>query len=71
MAKDSDRNRVSLVNTGVDRDASGKAELRLRQRNRMSFKVETKELDAANYDVTVGGVFPVGTAPGGGTTCPQ
>ena len=57
VAKDSERSRVSLVNTGADADASGKAEFRLRKRNRMSFKVEAEDLDAANYDVTVGGVL--------------
>ena len=57
VAKDIERTRVSLVNTGVDSDASGKAEYRIRKRNRISFKVEAEDLDAANYDVTVGGVF--------------
>jgi len=56
VAKDIERTRISLVNTGTDADASGKAEYRLRKRNRISFKLEAEDLDAANYDVTVGGV---------------
>ncbi|MBY0399523.1 hypothetical protein K2X89_04460 [Myxococcota bacterium] len=56
-AKDLSRVRVSLVNTGDAPAASGKAEFRLRKRNRMSFKVEAEDLLPADYDVTVGGVL--------------
>lgn len=55
-AKDLERTRVSLVNTGEDGDASGHAEYRIRKKNRSSFKVEAEDLDPANYDVTVGGI---------------
>ncbi|MEZ4332453.1 MAG: hypothetical protein R3F35_11900 [Myxococcota bacterium] len=56
LAKDLERTRVSLVNTGEDGDASGHAEYRVRKKNRSSFKVEAEDLDPANYDVTVGGI---------------
>lgn len=55
FAKD-DRTRVSLVNTGADGDASGKAEFRIKKRDRLRFKVEAEDLDPANYDVVVGGI---------------
>ncbi len=55
FAKD-ERTRVSLINTGEDGDASGKAEFRIKKADRMRFKVEAEDLDPANYDVTVGGV---------------
>ena len=55
LAKD-ERTRVSLVNTGEDGDASGKAEFRIKSADRLRFKVEAEDLDPANYDVTVGGV---------------
>jgi hypothetical protein len=56
FAKDA-RTRVSLINTGEDGNASGKAEFRIRKGTRMSFHVEAEDLDPANYDVTVGGVL--------------
>ncbi len=55
LAKD-ERTRVSLINTGEDGDASGKAEFRIKKADRLRFKVEAEDLDPANYDVTVGGV---------------
>jgi hypothetical protein len=55
FAKD-ERTRVSLINTGEDGNASGKAEFRIKKADRMRFKVEAEDLDPANYDVTVGGV---------------
>jgi len=56
FAKDLSRTRVDLINTGEAPAASGKADLRLRKRDRMSFHVEAEDLAPANYDVTVGGV---------------
>ncbi len=55
IAKD-DRTRVSLINTGEDGDASGKAEFRIKKRDRLRFKVEAEDLDPANYDLVVGGI---------------
>ncbi len=55
FAKD-DRTRVSLINTGEDSNASGKAEYRVKKRDRLRFKVEAEDLDPANYDVVVGGI---------------
>lgn len=55
-AKD-ERTRVSLINTGEDSDASGKAEFRIKKANRLRFKVEAEDLDPANYDVVVGGIL--------------
>lgn len=57
FAKDIERTRVKLVNTGVEPTASGKAEFRQRKVDRASFEVEAEDLTPANYDVTVGGVL--------------
>jgi hypothetical protein len=56
LAKDLERNRVSLINTGEAPSASGHAEYRIRKGNRSSFHVEAEDLAPANYDVTVGGI---------------
>lgn len=56
LAKDKQRIRVELVNTGALPAADGKAEFRLKKRNRMRFKVEVEDLTPANYDLVVGGV---------------
>jgi hypothetical protein len=56
LAKDQLRQEVQLVNTGLAPAADGKAELRIRKKNRMSFKVEAEDLAPANYDVVVNGV---------------
>jgi hypothetical protein len=56
LAKDLLRIRVDLVNTGVEPSADGKAELRIKKKNRMRFKVEAEDLQPANYDVVVDGV---------------
>lgn len=55
LAKDIERTRVALVNTGEEPAASGKAEFRQRKLDRASFKVEAEDLTPANYDLTVGG----------------
>jgi hypothetical protein len=55
LAKDQLRQEIQLVNTGVAPAADGKAELRIRKKNRMSFRVEAEDLAPANYDVVVGG----------------
>jgi hypothetical protein len=55
LAKDQLRQEIQLVNTGVAPTADGKAELRIRKKSRMSFKVEAEDLAPANYDVVVGG----------------
>ncbi len=57
LAKDKLRQEVQLQNTGVAPAADGKAELRIRKKNRMSFNVEAEDLAPANYDVVVGGVL--------------
>lgn len=73
FAKDIERTRVRLVNTGEEPAASGKAEFRQRKLDRASFKVEAEDLTPANYDLTVGGtlrgildvqVLPDGTVEG-------
>jgi hypothetical protein len=55
FAKDKLRIRVDLVNTGAEPAADGKAELRMKKKNRMRFKVEAEDLTPANYDVVVDG----------------
>ena len=57
LAKDKLRQRVDLENTGVEPAADGKAELRIKKKNRMRFKVEVEDLTPANYDLIVEGVF--------------
>jgi hypothetical protein len=56
FAKDKQRIRVDLTNTGEQPAADGKAEFRLKKRNRMRFKVEVEDLTPANYDLVVAGV---------------
>lgn len=56
FAKDLERTRVALVNSGAEPAASGKAEFRQRKVDRARFKVEAEDLTPANYDLTVGGV---------------
>jgi hypothetical protein len=56
FAKDNLRIRADLVNTGVESDADGKAEFRIKKKNRMRFNVEAEDLTPANYDVVVDGV---------------
>ncbi len=56
FAKDKLRIRADLVNTGAEPDAAGKAEFRIKKKNRMRFKVEAEDLTPANYDVVVDGV---------------
>jgi hypothetical protein len=56
FAKDKLRIRVDLVNTGAEPAADGKAELRIKKKNRMRFKVEAEDLAPANYDVVVDGL---------------
>jgi hypothetical protein len=56
LAKDLERTRVSLENSGEEPAASGYAEFRLKKKNRMRFKVEVEDLTPANYDLMVGGV---------------
>ena len=46
---------ADLISTGADGDASGDARLRTR-RGRSDFNVEVEDLDAARYDLVVGGV---------------
>lgn len=55
LAKDAQRIRVALVNTGVEPAADGKAEYRVKKKNRVRFKVEVEDLTPANYDLVVGG----------------
>jgi hypothetical protein len=57
LAKDKFRQEVQLVNTGVEPAASGDAELRIKKKGRMRFKVEVEDLTPANYDLMVEGVF--------------
>jgi hypothetical protein len=57
LAKDTLRQEVQLQNTGVAPAADGKAGLRIRKKNRMSFNVEAEDLAPANYDVVVAGVL--------------
>ena len=49
------RIRAALVSTGADADASGKVDFRV-QGAKTRFKVEAEDLDAATYDIVVGGV---------------
>lgn len=56
FAKDQLRIRIDLVNTGAESDADGKAELRIKKKNRMRFNIEAEDLTPANYDVVVDGV---------------
>lgn len=56
LAKDLLRIRTDFVNTGVEPSADGKAEFRIKKKNRMRFKVEAEDLQPANYDVVVDGV---------------
>jgi hypothetical protein len=69
LAKDKQRIRVDLINTGEEPAADGKAEFRLKKRSRMKFKVEVEDLPPANYDLVVGGVvrgtLDVRQEPGG------
>lgn len=57
FAKDLERTRVALVNTGEEPAASGKAEFRQKKVDRARFKVEAEDLTPANYDLTVGGTL--------------
>ena len=57
LAKDQLRQEVPLVNTGAEPAADGKAEFRIKKKNRMRFKVEVEDLTPANYDLVVGGVM--------------
>jgi hypothetical protein len=50
------RIRADLVSTGADADASGKVEFRVQGGGKTRFKVEAEDLDAATYDIVVGGV---------------
>ena len=56
LAKDKLRQEVRLENTGVEPAADGKAEFRIKKKNRMRFKVEVEDLTPANYDLLVEGV---------------
>jgi hypothetical protein len=57
LAKDLLRQEVRLENTGVEPAADGKAELRIKKKNRTRFEVEVEDLTPANYDLMVDGVF--------------
>lgn len=56
FAKDKQRIRIDLENTGEEPQADGKAEFRLKKKRRTKFKVEVEDLTPANYDLVVGGV---------------
>jgi hypothetical protein len=56
FAKDTQRIRIDLENTGEEPQAEGKAEFRLKKKRRTEFKVEVEDLTPANYDLVGGGV---------------
>jgi hypothetical protein len=71
LAKDQQRIRVALVNTGVEPAASGQVDYRLKKQTRARFKVEVEDLTPANYDLVVGGsvvgTLDVQALPAGGS----